>query len=156
MNDLPSKDSAPQLWRGTPEEQRALADLATGWGHWSYEEVVKTASQSGNRLWYLVDVNGGWCGMLLASLGRFEAELLWVYVRPSVRRQGLSSVLMDAFMKAVSQHLDIEAVFLEVRATNLPALRLYERFGLESHGVRRGYYKDGEDALLFRRVLPKR
>ena len=38
---------------------------------------------------------------------------------------------------------------LEVRVSNLGAIRLYERFGFVPKGVRRGYYTDNrEDALI--------
>jgi [ribosomal protein S18]-alanine N-acetyltransferase len=38
---------------------------------------------------------------------------------------------------------------LEVRVSNLTAIALYEHFGFEASGVRRGYYTDNrEDALI--------
>jgi ribosomal-protein-alanine N-acetyltransferase len=37
---------------------------------------------------------------------------------------------------------------LEVRAGNLPARRLYEKLGYEVAGVRKNYYRDGEDGLI--------
>jgi ribosomal-protein-alanine N-acetyltransferase len=40
-------------------------------------------------------------------------------------------------------------IILEVRVSNLAAIRLYERLAFEQVGLRRGYYTDtGEDALL--------
>lgn len=45
-------------------------------------------------------------------------------------------------------------IFLEVRETNLPALRLYERLGFKPAGRRPGYYTNPPaDALLFERRL---
>jgi len=45
-------------------------------------------------------------------------------------------------------------VLLEVRHSNLAAVALYEGFGFETTGVRRGYYSDtGEDALEMRITL---
>jgi ribosomal-protein-alanine N-acetyltransferase len=42
---------------------------------------------------------------------------------------------------------------LEVRRSNASAIRLYERFGFRSAGVRRRYYQDnGEDALVMWRT----
>ena len=37
---------------------------------------------------------------------------------------------------------------LEVRAGNVPAQRLYEKLGFAADGVRRRYYRDGEDGLI--------
>ena len=45
-------------------------------------------------------------------------------------------------------------VLLEVRESNTPARRLYEKLGFALEGRRPGYYQDpGEDALLFRLML---
>jgi ribosomal-protein-alanine N-acetyltransferase len=51
--------------------------------------------------------------------------------------------------------MGIEKAILEVRRSNLPAIRLYERLGFEPAGVRKGYYQDtGEDALVYTRQVP--
>ena len=42
----------------------------------------------------------------------------------------------------------ITDITLEVRVSNRPAIALYEGFGFESAGIRRGYYQNGEDALI--------
>ena len=45
----------------------------------------------------------------------------------------------------------VEAVFLEVRASNHPALHLYQSSGFVEIGIRKGYYpigKEREDALI--------
>jgi ribosomal protein S18 acetylase RimI-like enzyme len=48
-------------------------------------------------------------------------------------------------------------VLLEVRASNAKAIAMYEhRLGFASVGRRRGYYADGEDALLMALALPER
>ena len=43
--------------------------------------------------------------------------------------------------------------FLEVRASNAAACRLYSKMGFEEVGIRKGYYSDGEDALLMEKRL---
>ena len=48
------------------------------------------------------------------------------------------------------------SMFLEVRPSNLPALRLYERYGFRNIGCRRGYYpahEGREDAIVMRIAL---
>ena len=42
----------------------------------------------------------------------------------------------------------ITAMTLEVRASNEPAIKLYEKMGFASAGVRPKYYPDGEDAVI--------
>ena len=49
--------------------------------------------------------------------------------------------------------LNAEWLTLEVRASNLPAQRLYEKYGFRRAGVRRRYYSDNnEDALIMWRT----
>jgi ribosomal protein S18 acetylase RimI-like enzyme len=77
-----------------------------------------------------------------------EAELLRVAVAPSHRRSGLASLLMESCSKYLTES-GCASLRLEVRASNVPAQRLYESLGWRQTGARRAYYGDGEDALLY-------
>jgi ribosomal protein S18 acetylase RimI-like enzyme len=58
---------------------------------------------------------------------------------------------MDAASESAS-----ESVFLEVRESNHPARRFYEKAGFQQSGVRKAYYRDPpEDAILYRLELSK-
>lgn len=50
----------------------------------------------------------------------------------------------------------VDEYYLEVRASNEAAVRLYEKLGFRSVRVLRGYYLDGEDAFLMARPAPYR
>ncbi|HPB94278.1 MAG TPA: hypothetical protein PKW66_00100, partial [Polyangiaceae bacterium] len=47
----------------------------------------------------------------------------------------------------------VQSVLLEVRRSNLAALRLYRSFGFFLRGLRKEYYGDGEDAVEMGLVL---
>ncbi|HLO65935.1 MAG TPA: hypothetical protein VK188_02880, partial [Holophaga sp.] len=49
--------------------------------------------------------------------------------------------------------MGVEACHLEVRVSNTGARLLYESEGWLDRGLRRGYYRDGEDAALYGRTL---
>ena len=66
-------------------------------------------------------------------------ELLNITVARTRQGQGLGSVML-AHGIAGAQAQGVEAVFLEVRASNLVAIAVYERFKFLKVGVRRGYY----------------
>ena len=69
-------------------------------------------------------------------------------VLPEFRRLGVATALMT-FVLAEGQRLGAKRATLEVRRSNDPARRLYERFGFVLAGVRPGYYtKPVEDALV--------
>lgn len=77
-----------------------------------------------------------------------EAELLRVGVAPGERRRGLARALLVEGLERL-RRLGIQVCFLEVRVDNKPAIHLYESLGFSCTGHRRGYYRDGTDALIF-------
>jgi ribosomal-protein-alanine N-acetyltransferase len=71
-----------------------------------------------------------------------------VAVVPERRRQGIASALFDRLFE-VTGNDGRRGYTLEVRISNEAAIKLYERLGFQSRGVRRGYYTDNrEDALI--------
>ena len=80
-----------------------------------------------------------------------EAELLRIAVDPAHRGGGLGRRLLEACQDALAAG-GMGELHLEVRASNRAAIGLYRACGWTPCGRRGGYYPDGEDALLFRRV----
>jgi len=76
-----------------------------------------------------------------------EAEILNLAVDPSVRRMGIGRELLIAGMRELRAR-GVSKVFLEVRASNQPAIDFYSVAGFTAQGRRRGYYREPvEDAL---------
>ncbi len=77
-----------------------------------------------------------------------EGHITNVAVKPGFRNrkiaEGIIGVLLDyTITEGIHHHT------LEVRRDNEPAIGLYEKFGFEIEGVRKGYYKfEGQDALI--------
>ena len=76
-----------------------------------------------------------------------EAELLRVAVRPELRGRGLARALLAAGEAALARE-GARTFLLEVRVSNAAARALYASAGWREAGLRRGYYRDGEDAVL--------
>lgn len=69
-------------------------------------------------------------------------------VLPEHRRSGIASALLERVLDDGAAR-GAQRATLEVRRSNIPALKLYEKFGFSVAGVRRGYYtKPEEDALV--------
>lgn len=78
-----------------------------------------------------------------------DAEITNVATLEEFRGKGVASVLMAEVLKR-SKEKGMERVTLEVRPSNLPAIALYKKFGMEENGRRKNYYSDNnEDALIF-------
>ena len=81
-----------------------------------------------------------------------EAQILDIAVDPRQRGRGIARMLMEhAFRVARMQGAEFMA--LEVRASNMAAITLYERLGFVRTGVRRGYYEGKENAVLMEKSL---
>lgn len=77
-----------------------------------------------------------------------EAHITTFAVHPAWRRQGIGERLLIAFLDLAMDRGAHEAT-LEVRLSNLPARRLYEKYGFRPVGLRPRYYSDdNEDALI--------
>lgn len=79
-----------------------------------------------------------------------EAHLLNITVKPESQGHGLGLLLLDRLMKRAYE-LNGRECFLELRASNQSAYRLYERYGFNEIGRRRDYYPatgGREDALV--------
>lgn len=84
-----------------------------------------------------------------------ESELLTLAVDPTAQRRGTARALMRDWLEDIAS--EAQTAFLEVAADNDAALGLYDQFGFERSGLRRGYYARAEapavDALLMARAL---
>lgn len=91
-------------------------------------------------------------GQVIAYAGAWvsfdQAEVMHVAVASELRGQGVGTMVFGALIDAVKRR-GAKSVTLEVRPSNVAAIKLYESFGLHSVGRRKGYYIDnGEDALI--------
>jgi ribosomal-protein-alanine N-acetyltransferase len=77
-----------------------------------------------------------------------EAHVTTFAVDPGWRRRGVGEQLLLALLDIAVARRAREAT-LEVRLSNVPARRLYEKYGFRPVGIRPRYYSDnGEDALI--------
>ena len=71
-----------------------------------------------------------------------------VAVDPDRQRRGIATALLEHLFDLTRED-ERRGYTLEVRVSNEDAIRLYEKLGFESRGLRRGYYTDNrEDALI--------
>ena len=94
------------------------------------------------------DEQGGLVAYLIVSRYVDAWHIMNVAVHPGYRRQGVASRLLDELFDHTAGD-SRRGYTLEVRVSNATAIALYERFGFEASGIRRGYYTDNrEDALI--------
>ena len=91
---------------------------------------------------------GGLVAYLIVSRYVDAWHIMNLAVHPGWRRVGVASRLLDELFELTAGDRR-RGYTLEVRVSNTSAIALYERFGFETSGIRRGYYTDNrEDALI--------
>lgn len=127
---------------------QALCPEIAQWTAWDYERVA-LGQMAG---WVAEEVEGdnGACvaGFLVARLVATDLEILNFAVASGSRRQGIGAKLLLASLDW-ARVLQAANAILEVRASNLEALRFYERHKFQIVGRRPRYYAGPvEDAIL--------
>jgi [ribosomal protein S18]-alanine N-acetyltransferase len=90
-------------------------------------------------------------GYLVCSRYDTVWHVMNVAVEPALQGNGIGTAMLEHLLQAETQQTD--RFTLEVRQSNAQAIRLYERLGFRSAGLRRRYYQDnGEDALIMWRT----
>lgn len=87
----------------------------------------------------------GYCGMYCSFE---EGEITNVAVFPEAQRNGIGKKIISGLLEMALEK-GIVRVVLEVRVSNTPAIKLYEGFGFQTVGIRKGFYeKPREDAAI--------
>jgi ribosomal-protein-alanine N-acetyltransferase len=87
-------------------------------------------------------------GYLIISRYVDAWHIMNIAVDPDHRGRGVGTMLLERLFELTADDAR-RGYTLEVRVSNATAIRLYERLGFRSRGIRRGYYTDNrEDALI--------
>ena len=82
-----------------------------------------------------------------------ESDMMNVAVSPAHRRRGIAEALVLALADALREKGSVKLT-LEVRASNAPAITLYEKLDFKPIGLRKNYYRNPkEDALILQKEL---
>ena len=118
---------------------------------WSKSTMEKELSNF-KAHYFVAEENGvvlGYAGFWLVV---DEAELMKIAVDVPYRRRGLAGALLVAVLDEARQQ-GAACLLLEVRETNEAARALYEKYGFHAYSIRKQYYSDGENAVLYKRKL---
>ena len=117
---------------------------------WSERSI---ASELDNKLaFWLVAAEGEQvAGYIGSQTVMDETDMMNVAVHPDFRRLGIAEALVNELVENLKK-MGSHCLTLEVRASNAPAISLYEKLGFHEIGRRRNYYRNPrEDALILRK-----
>jgi ribosomal-protein-alanine N-acetyltransferase len=147
----------PVLTEASSRDAVAIAALhaASFRRGWSEQEVDRLLIDR-HVIAHRATISGNLVGFIMSRLVEDEAEILSVAVAARQQGRGLASNLLTLHLRRLAG-LGARAVFLEVDAHNVAAIRLYDRAGFREVSRRPNYYTAAggktADALVLRRDL---
>ena len=119
---------------------------------WSENSI---ASELNNPLscWLVAVEDGSLAGYVGSQTVLDGSDMMNIAVAPKYRRKGIAEELVLALCEHLRDRNSI-CLLLEVRASNAPAISLYEKLNFVQIGRRKNYYRNPkEDALILRKEL---
>ena len=117
---------------------------------WS-ENSIASELRNDLALWLVAVDEGSVVGYVGSQTVFPETDMMNIAVLPERRREGIAEVLVDSLVVELKR-IGSSSLTLEVRASNIPAISLYEKKGFHEAGRRKNYYRNPkEDALILRK-----
>ena len=125
-----------------------IEERAYGEHHWSKESFLNELSNDLARYYAAFDLDGNLVGYAGCWQILEEVHITNIAVSPDFRRQKIGERLLRQIIDDCYKN-KAKYITLEVRVSNNPAIKMYEKYGFKSLGVRKGYYQNNnEDALI--------
>jgi ribosomal-protein-alanine N-acetyltransferase len=127
----------------------AASPQAAQWSEQSYAELL----ECGCGGWVAGCDLGELVGFIVTRTIADEAEILNLAVAHAARRTGVGAELLESVLRSLEES-NVRRVYLEVRASNAPALAFYRTHLFSITGTRPDYYQNPtESAVLMERIL---
>ena len=127
-----------------------LEKICFGTEAWS-EKSVASELTNALSLWLVAMEEDKVAGYVGSQTVMDETDMMNVAVHPDHRRKGIAEALVLSLAEALKEK-GSHCLTLEVRASNAPAIGLYEKLGFQQIGLRKNYYHNPkEDALILRK-----
>ncbi|MDD6646640.1 MAG: ribosomal protein S18-alanine N-acetyltransferase [Firmicutes bacterium] len=115
---------------------------------WSKDAMIYELESNPRAFYIVAELEGkvvGYAGLWWIG---DEGHITNVAVKPGFRNRRIAQGIMEVMIDFTTQQ-GIMHHTLEVRRSNEPAIKLYEKFDFRIEGVRKGYYQNNkEDALI--------
>ncbi|MCX8074720.1 MAG: ribosomal protein S18-alanine N-acetyltransferase [Clostridia bacterium] len=99
--------------------------------------------------YYILKLNEKIVGYIGSKILVDSLDIESIVIKKDLQNKGYGKILLKHVIE-VAKNENIQNIFLEVRCSNIPAIKLYEKFGFKKLNVRKNYYKNPvEDAAIY-------
>ncbi len=133
----------------------------SGWSTIQYSEEIKKSSSlivvarlEGKTIGFLATRLSKSLNLSEGDINHTEADILNFGIINKFQRKGIGNLLLEKFF-TLTARMNLEAVWLEVRESNLKAINFYQKNGFIKIQIRKNFYRDPpENAALMKLDLP--
>ncbi|MBT3589909.1 MAG: ribosomal protein S18-alanine N-acetyltransferase [Candidatus Marinimicrobia bacterium] len=115
---------------------------------WTKNQLMEELASTKTKKCYVLEHNNEIIGYLMCRQIMDEHEIINVAILPSIQGEGYGKLILEKYFDSIP---DESSVFLDVKRTNYPAIKLYLGCGFEEIDIRQNYYHDGEDAIVMKK-----
>ena len=113
---------------------------------WSYN-ILKQELENGKSKYFVAKQENEIVGFAEILLIIDQVNIMNIVVKKDKRNFGIGSSLLEEIIRYSKIH-NATSITLEVNEKNIPAIKLYKKYGFKQVGLRRKYYNNEDNAIL--------
>lgn len=111
------------------------------------DSILKKELEDTNSKYIVIRKENEIVGFAGIWISPVDCQITNIVVRKTYRKQGIGCLLLERLIE-IAKETEFDILGLEVNEKNIPAIKLYEKYGFEKVGVRKRYYNNVDDAIL--------
>lgn len=118
---------------------------------WNYN-VFKSELENENSKYVVAKLNNEIIGFGGIWFSVDDIHITNIVVKKIYRNQKIGSLILSILIDMCKNQVQ-NSITLEVNSNNIPAQKLYQKFGFKIAGIRKKYYNNTEDAIIMTKTL---
>lgn len=118
---------------------------------WNYN-LFKSELENKNSMYIVAKLNNQIVGFAGIWLSVDDIHITNIVVKKNCRNQKIGSLMFNNLIELCENRTQ-KSITLEVNSNNIPAQKLYQKFGFKNVGIRKKYYNNTEDAIIMTKTL---
>ena len=119
---------------------------------WNYN-IFKGELENPNSKYIISKINNNIAGFAGIWKAVDDVHITNIVTRKIYRNNGIANKMLAHLIELAKQEKNITSITLEVNCNNIPAIKLYEKFGFNIVGLRKKYYNNIDDAIIMTKKL---
>lgn len=118
---------------------------------WNYN-LFKSELENKNSMYIVAKLNNQIVGFAGIWFSVDDIHITNIVVKKNCRNQKIGSLMLNNLIELCENQTQ-KSITLEVNSNNIPAQKLYQKFGFKNVGIRKKYYNNTEDAIIMTKTL---